>query len=427
MPHKFMLTVILALAVFSAVLAVSCADDSDEDGADADDDTEDGDKPPAFTEVLEAIAVGDVVYRYVEGNWEVVDAIPSGALPWYSVDFRNADDGWAGARGVLYRYDGTEWTLSQPGLTNQAIIERVRMTSGGVWALANEETGHGSILRLNAEGAWDVTRLDDVFGGGEHRAKDFVVGSAEAATVLVTTDRSARLIRFGGEEPETTALYDFDPLNWLTFNALVARSDGRLIVGGRLNNGVARQGVIWAEDEEGAFAPMAIAPADCVLEDVVRFRRIDERLYMLGMCTRSVMYVLEGETWTKIDLPDNKGVLWRVNDLDFVDEQTGWAVGYSDSRNLPLLLLRDPGGWQQAEPPADDAGAVLYGVAVWPADGDHTGDDDLADDDTGDDDTGDDDTGDDDDDDTGDDDDDDDDTGDDDTSDDDTDDDDTDE
>jgi len=140
---------------------------------------------------------------------------------------------------------------------------------------------------------------------------------------------------------------------------------------------------------------------------------------MIGLCLRSVMYSFEDGAWTEIVLPDNKGNEWRIHDFSFLDAQRGFAVGFSDQGNEPLILLRNAGGWQKVPPLDLDSGLALYGVSVWEATSgsdDDTSDDDTADDDTADDDTGDDDTADDD---TGDDDTADDDTGDDDTADDD--------
>jgi hypothetical protein len=96
------------------------------------------------------------------------------------------------------------------------------------------------------------------------------------------------------------------------------------------------------------------------------------------------MHRLDGAAWSEVTLPGEKGADWRVNDLAFIDAQTGWAVGYSDKLDAALLLLRDPAGWIYVPAPGDAAGVRLYGVDVWPSS--LAGDDDMADDDTTDDD-----------------------------------------
>lgn len=357
-------------------------------------------EPSTYTKVMEGIAVGDRVYVYEGGLWEEADdaVVPAAGRPFRSVDFANPADGWVSGVGTIYHVVDGEWIPDAPLIQTNVPIERITIGADGrVWALANRFEDHGGhIFVRGLDGVWIDHDLDAEFPDGG-KAVDLAERPDGSVSILLRVGQSFYLRTFSidGVTVTTDPVYQFDPVNWLTFVSLGISPAGAVWIGGHLNSGINDYGGVWDMPEPGVLNPQVLPTAACPVSDVTRFVRIDQTVYALGICGWTTMYANAGGAWSAVNLPGEKGSAWRVNDMSFIDPQTGWAVGYSDKQNVPLFLLRDPAGWILVPPPddSDAEGLALYGVQVWPT---PAGDDDVSDDDAADDDVADDDVADDD-------------------------------
>ncbi len=374
-------------------------------GGDEDDEEkepEDSTTPATCIQDIEAVAVGDAVYRYTGGLWTMDDQAPEDELPWFCADFLTADFGWAGGTDYVYHYENGEWTKEDPGMmfSDNKITRIIASPDLGAWAMANGDAeSDGMLLRRLPDGEWDVMNLDHIFGGNIVIKDIMALADSGVMALLQETGKRAFLYYIQAEQTGSTNIYTYDPTNFLEFSSLGLTYSGTLVAGGSRIDGINRSGFILYQQDGSVFAPITLPESGCPAQNIKKIFRIGERNFVLGDCSYSVMYLYENLQWSYVSLPGEKSADWTINDFDFTDPNIGWAVGYDGVKEKSIFMLRDTDGWTLNptcfDPDFEHEDKALYGISAWrsgaelPSQGD---DDDTADDDTGADDDDDDDT-----------------------------------
>ncbi len=381
---------IVVILIFGLMLNACTAKDGEEKK-----EAEDNATPVTCIKDIEAIAVGEAVYRYSGGLWAKDETAPEDELPWFAVDFLTADFGWASGTDKAYLYENGEWSEEDPGIMHSGNeIRRIIATPDkGAWAMANvlAESG-GVLLRRTPDGAWDLTDLDDMFNGNIVIKDIMLLADNGVMALLQESGKRAFLYFIQGGQDGPVHLYDYDPANFLDFSSLGLSYSSRIMVGGSKIDGLNRTGFLWYQNEESAFTPFEFPASGCPAENIKRTTKIGDRNFVLGDCSYSVMYLYENALWSPVSLPGEKSADWMIHDFDFIDPNIGWAVGYDGKKEQSTFMLRDTGGWT-LNPTCYDSDfeledAALYGVSSWRTGTQFPegGDDDTADDDTMDDD-----------------------------------------
>ncbi|MCB9476397.1 MAG: hypothetical protein H6684_11540 [Deltaproteobacteria bacterium] len=348
--------------------------------------------PPTYIKTMEAVAVGDRVYRFERGLWTEQE-IDESYLPLRSVAFVNPNLGFAGGQGVVLKYRDGLWQPETVAIPPHLMVKRMIASpmTGDVWAIAVSEDGTDSrILHRGPSGAWEApSTMLEVFGAPDVEPLDVIFLQDDSGIGLLGRQDKDAIFHWRKMNGEgENLIYAYDPDSWRTFECLGRTPEGNLAAGGYLNRNLNNQGFVrfldinklLSEDNSGdpkdfLLYDFSVPMAECPEETVNQIIALPEDgvSYVVGRCSRDEIYMYQAGVFEKIDLPGTRGPDYDIAGADFIDRYTGWAVGYQDEKDRTLFLLRDANGWQSVIPVdadnapliADGNGEHLYAVDVW--------------------------------------------------------------
>jgi hypothetical protein len=360
-----------------------------------DDDDHNGGEPspPYYDPTMIGWAFGDGVYRFDQGRWNRDSNGPSGAV-FVGASFTNRELGVAFTVQRIYRFTDGAWSdVTPPDYPSGASMFAGMQTSDGtVWIAANDTAANGYMIRIGADGTENVYAMAQVLNKTPVRLTAvapapgsttvFFVAEFDGYLQVVAWDGAQAISAIPIIQQSTDA-----PVDVLS---VAVGPDGLLWVTGYDRQDGPQVGVIWHQKPDSAEwnRIQAVASSTC---QTVSVRRIyftaQSTGYAIAQCLWSQIYhSADLASWTEMSLPGSKGDKYQIDDLSMLTDTHGWAVGYTDQFNGPLLLLRNSNGWIEAVPQTYNQGDHLHAVAVFdlPApvqDDDTVTDDDAIDDD----------------------------------------------
>jgi len=384
---------LLAVPAALAAFAFGC-------GSNANDDDDGGNgepTPPIYDPTMIGFAFGNGVYDYNQGRWNKNDVAPTSNMIVGAI-FVNRDFGLVYTPQQVYLYYNNGWIEETPPdfPAGAMMFDAARTADGTFWFAANDAENNGYFIRIGMDGSKQVIPM---------------LGNVSFSPVRLTSAMAIpgdNNVYFTAEIDLNLYVVAWDGMQGTSFLPIIAQNpeapidvldlawgpDGAFWVAGYDWADGAQLGVIWHfVNNEWSRQPLTAA-SGC---RTVSARRIyftpQGTAYALAECSWSQIYHTNDlANWQEMPLPGEKGDEYKIRDLSLLDDTRGWAVGYTSSTDGPLLLLRDPNGWQVAVPQTFGEGDRLWAVAMFdlPAPGpddDTTVDDDtVVDDDTTDDD-----------------------------------------
>ncbi|HPQ70735.1 MAG TPA: hypothetical protein PKW95_16545 [bacterium] len=390
-------SVVLALSI----LPIACSGDDDDD-----DDDNDGEAPPTKYDLsMIGWGFGDGIFRYQGGQWQK-ETVSSVTFPIVAAKFQHRLYGYVITSHNIYRFNNEQWsTVTPPDLPNTVNLFDIAVTSDGTyWFGGNDAQDNGYLVRILPDGTRNVIAMTGTITTQAAKLSAILTVPEDAAlhmTALI--EGHWQHVRWDGSNVSSDVIVAYSEEAPTQVNDIALAPDGAFwAVGWDITDGE-KIGVFWRRGNESWSRRAATPVSTCKTTDVRKLQfTADGAGYAIADCLWSQIYMTtDSANWSEMELPGIKGDQFLIQDMDMLEANRGWAVGYNSDWDEPLLLLRQTGGWQQARPVDEGSGNTLNAVAIFdipqPVDSDDdTVDDDTADDDTADDDVTDDDLADDD-------------------------------